>query len=118
LENEHEHAHGDGSYEIPPPAEAMKAVTAFLVVTKADGTHTAFADVNTPLELERAATINDMYVGAAQVMRDVEIMQITQNVVQNVINAQMQMAQQAMAAQQDVQLANKIMMPNRTQRRH
>lgn len=137
MEHDHDHSHEEevldpeivkeaqayakGSYDLPPPApapEAMKAVTAFLVVTKSDGSHVGIADVNTPLELERPATINDMYVGSAQVMRDVEIMQITQNVVQNVINAQMQMAQQAMAAQENVKLANQIMTPNRAQRRH
>lgn len=97
----------NGSYEIPPPPAPLKAITAFLVVYTPDGGFQGFNDVTVPLELERAATINDMTAGCAQVMRDAEIMLITNNVVQNLINAQMQIAEQAQTQKLAAKLASK-----------
>lgn len=126
MENTEDHIHevpapegkvADG-YDIPVPPEPLKGTTAFLVVISADGTAAAYADVNMPVVLEREPTLNEMYTGAAQVMKDVQIMQLTQNVVQNVVGGMMQVAQQQMQAVQNQQLAAKVMGPNRIQRRH
>lgn len=84
------------SYDMPAPKEPIKAATAFLIVCMPDGVKAAYSDVNTPLELEREATLNDMFEGACQVQRDVTIMQMTNHVVSNTINGMMMaMAQQA-----------------------
>lgn len=119
---EHPHEHGEldpnGKYDIPVPAEPLRATTAFLVVIHPDGTAAAYSDVNMPVVLEREPTLNEMYAGSAQVMKDVQTMQMTQNVVQQVVNAMMQVAQQQMMAAQNQQIANKVMAPNRNQRRH
>lgn len=107
MENEDEdftvvdEVHGEngqepGQYDMPAPREPLKATTAFLVVVMPDGVAAAYSDVNTPLELERESTLNDMYSGAAQVQRDVTIMTMTNQVVSNTINGMMMaMAQQA-----------------------
>jgi hypothetical protein len=122
LENEHDHAghdHAEAKYDIPQPREPLKALTAFLIVCMPDGIKAAYSDVNTPLELEREATLNDMFEGAAQVQRDVTIMQMTNNVVNNTVNGLMMAMQQQMLAAQDRQIANQVMAPpNRAQRRH
>jgi len=84
------------SYDMPAPPEPLKAATAFLVVVLPDGMAAAYADVNMPLDLEREATLNDMFSAAAQVQRDVTIMTMTNQVVNNTINGlMMAMAQQA-----------------------
>jgi hypothetical protein len=83
-------------YDLPAPPEALKAATAFLIVVLPDGTAAAYSDVNMPLDLERESTLNDMYSAAAQVQRDVMIMTMTNQVVNNTINGlMMAMAQQA-----------------------
>jgi hypothetical protein len=105
-------------YDLPPPPDVVEATTAFLVICLPDGTKAAFSDVNTPLKLEREATLNDMFEGAAQVQRDVTIMQMTGQVVNNTVNGLMMAMQQQMQAAQNAQLANQVMGPNRAQRRH
>lgn len=109
MEHEHDHDHapeGHG-YDIPP-REPMKALTAFLVVCMPDGTKMAMSDVNTPLELERESTLNDMFEGAAQVQRDVTLMQMTNHVVSQTINGlMMAMAQQAQSMK-DAKIAQKL----------
>lgn len=115
----HEHPQGNvaDGYDIPPPPEVQEAVTAFLVVCMPDGTKAAFSDVDKPLKLERPATLNDMFEGAAQVQRDVQIMMMTSQVVNNTINGMMMAMQQQMEAMANQKLANQIMTPNRAQRR-
>ena len=109
--------YGSG-YEMPQPQEATKATTAFLVVCYSDGRKAAISDVNTLLELEREATLNDMYDGAGQVMRDIEIMMTTNHVVQNMVNAQMQIAAQAKQMAENEAVVQKLSLPNRQMRRH
>lgn len=118
MENEHD-GHDHGQYDIPQPKEPIKAATAFLIVCMPDGIKAAYSDVNTPLELEREATLNDMFEGACQVQRDVTIMQMTNHVVSNTVNGLMMAMQQQMMAAQNQQLASQVMgPPNRQQRRH
>lgn len=104
---EHEHAE-NGEYSIPPPPPATHAVTAFLIVCHPDGTKVAFSDVNLPLELEREATLNDMYDGCGQVRRDIEIMQVTGQVVNNTINGMMMAMAQQMEAAKNAKIAEKL----------
>jgi hypothetical protein len=115
MEHEHEHVEPVPNGEGPVP---HRCVTAFLVMVMADGAAMAHSDPTTPFLADRVANLNDMYSASAAVMKDVEIMQLTQNVVQNVINAQLQVGQQMAAQAENQQIAQKIMMPNRAQRRH
>jgi len=114
------HAHPpveNGQYDIPAPGEPMDCEVAFLVIIRPDGTATGIGDINTPVRPQRQATLNDMYGAAAQVMKDVAIMQGAQMTANAVLQGQMQIAAQAQQAMQDQKLAQQIMMPNRTQRR-
>lgn len=104
-------------YDIPTPPEPQKALTGFLVLIDANGTAVAYSDINTPVILDREPTLNEMYAGSAQVMKDVHTMQLTNHVVGNVVQAMMQVAQQQMQAAQDQQLASQLHL-NRQQRRH
>ncbi|HET7110186.1 MAG TPA: hypothetical protein VFI41_04900 [Gemmatimonadales bacterium] len=118
------------AYAPNPPAEKepIKAITAYLVVQMPDGSYVAFTDANTPLELEREATLHDIHAGACQTQRDVMIMHMTQNVVQNTVAAMMQAMAAQMQAVQDQALVKQVMAspaggvpilnPNRAQRRH
>lgn len=69
-------------------------VTAFLVVLNPNGAWVATPDVNHDYEMEREASLADYIPAASQVLEDVKLMRIVQNVVGNVLNAQMQAAQQ------------------------
>lgn len=96
MENEHQHP--ENGYDITPAEapEAVKATTAFLVVCYPDGRKTAVSDVNLNLELEREATLNDMYDGAGQVQRDIMLMLESNTIASQTVNGMMQaMAQQA-----------------------
>jgi hypothetical protein len=97
----------NGQYDIQPQ-EAVHAKTAFLVVQMPDGSFVAHSDVNTPVILEHEATLNDMYCGAAQVQRDVTIMQTNQHITTNVVNGLMMAMQQQMEAAQAAKIANKL----------
>lgn len=95
----------NGQHELPDPPEVQKVRTAFLVLLHEDGSAVGHTDVNLPIEVGRVASFNDMYSGCAQVMRDVQIMQTNQTVVQNTVNTLMQAMQQQMEAVQTAQLA-------------
>lgn len=84
----------NGQAELPPMPEPAPAVTAFLVMVNSDGKALAYSDINTPVRMERMASLDDMYGACAQVMRDVQILQTSPIVAQQVINAQMQVAEQ------------------------
>jgi hypothetical protein len=117
-----EQQHLPGMEPEPPNGQApvpYRCVTAFLVMVMPDGIAMAHSDTSAPFLADREANLHDMYAACATVMKDIEIMQTTQNVVQNVINAQLQVGQQMAQAQQNQQIAQQIMMPpNRAQRRH
>lgn len=113
------HVHDtNGAHEIPVSSPPIEAATAFLVVVMPDGVAVAYSDVNTSLNLQREAHLNDMYAGAAQVMRDVTIMQMTQTVVQNTVAGLMQVMQAQMEAVQNQQIAKQVLSGNRSARRH
>ena len=98
----------EASYDMPAPPEPLEAPTAFLIVCFPNGTAAAYSDVNMPLKLEREATLNDMYSAAAQVQRDVMIMTITGQVVNNTVNGLMMAMAQQMEAAKNAKIAAKL----------
>lgn len=85
-----------GGYDIPPAPEPTKALTAFLIVVGEEGQALAYSDVNMPLKLQREPSLNEMYAACAQVMKDVQILQLAPHVASQTINGMLQaMAQQA-----------------------
>lgn len=98
----------ESGYEIPEPPtpdeadaiiehshpnpDAHHAVTAFLVIIEKDGTARAMSDVNYDLVLERGPTPDDMWRGAAEVAKDVQMAQTAQIAAQMTMQLQMQTA--------------------------
>lgn len=87
-------------------ANAPLAVrTAFLVIIGHDGTATATSDCNQSIEIDREASIDDMYAGAAIVLRDIDASIAAKHVVfgLNVSAQAMQEKQMAVRAMQQLQ---------------
>lgn len=73
-------------------SQVVEARTAFLVVCYHDGRAVALSDVNTELSIDHLANVDEMYTGAAIVLRDIEASLAAKHVVFS-----MQVAGQAMA---------------------
>lgn len=80
------------------------ARTAFLVVVGYDGSAVATHDVNLELEIEREASIDDMYAGAALVVRDIE----ASLAAKHVVFGMQQGVQQLAARQRDLSAASAL----------
>lgn len=83
----------------------IPARTAFLVIMGHDGTATASSDCNQDVVIDREASIEDMYAGAAIVLRDIEASITAKHVVFGMqVSAQaMQEKAQALAAARAMQ---------------
>lgn len=84
--------------------EVMQARTAFLVIIGYDGSATATSDVNTSLEIEHEASIDELYTGSALVVRDIE----ASLAAKHVVFGMQQGVQQLAARQQDISAAQQL----------
>lgn len=101
VENGNDHVHDE-------KLEPLVATTAFLVVCLPDGTKTAYSDVNIPIVLEREVTLNDMYDGCGQVMRDIQTMQLTSQITNSTINGVVMALDHKTKQAEAQQLADKL----------
>lgn len=92
----------NAAYASQQPGE--KVMTAFLVKVFDDGRVVATGDLTASLEVGRPANLNDFVPACSQVIQDVQLMKITQNVVQNVIGNMMNLGKQAAEAAQAQQI--------------
>lgn len=75
--------------------------TAFIVFLTKEGTFAASTDINLPIVPERVATGNDMLLGCSSVRDEIIVQNTAAVTAQMTVNAQMQLAQQAMQARQN-----------------
>lgn len=100
--------------DITPEEDPKEpVVTAFLITQDRLGHWAAGIDISKVdrIVLDRVSNPNDFTPACAQVTADIGMMKIVQNTVQNVINAQMQVAQQAMAQQENAAIARGLQIP-------
>ena len=107
-----------GSYDIPlaptpeeadKAAQARKCLTAFLVVVETDGTAWATNTIDLNLEAERQPTMGDMYRSCAEVMKDIEAVEITQRTVGMLAQVWPQLQAQQAELDRQNKIANKLM---------
>lgn len=103
-----EHEHEESSYDIPPAAEAAECVTAFLVIQQLDGSFIAMSDINAAVRLQREPTLNDMYLGGAQVQRDANMLMTSARISADTVNGMLQAMAAQMEAAQNAKIAAKL----------
>lgn len=89
--------------EVPnvPPIPQRVTECAFLVFKDDNGRWTAHSDLNVQISTVREAMLDDFYVAASSIMRDVQVAET----VRSVIGTQQQMAQQAMQQLENQRIA-------------
>lgn len=94
--------------EIPPP-EIKRPVTAFIVMIDEHNNVSIDGNLSQVVEPQRPVMQNDVILVCSRLKMDMErdplVAAVTQSVVQNMINAQMQLAQQAMKQQEAARIA-------------
>jgi|SRR5215469_4194510 len=86
----------------------IECQTAFLIFLTKEGTYAASSDINLPLVPDRVATGNDMLLGVGSVRDEIIVQNTAAVTAQMMINAQVQLAQQAMNARQNQEILSKL----------
>lgn len=108
----------EASYDIPPPptpeeaqkaAEARPCLTAFMVVVEADGTAWATNDINLLVDPARPPGMGDMYRSCAEVMKDIEGIEVAQRTVNMLAQVWPQIAANQQEQERQAKIATRLM---------